>query len=150
MHYAVQLAVWHSNPPPFPSALCSLPPPLPLLLPKTLWLQTKTSWLQTLWFLCPQPSLRNLALKRLLSPPGSYLLHSRFTFFASHSPASSDPSPLISLQFSPVPAARGEKLESWYCYIMKSFQHRAGPPSEPDLQFCFLSFTHAVGITLRS
>lgn len=144
MHYAAQLAVWHFNPPPPSLLLFAL-----YLLPSPFFFPRPHDF-KPLCFLCPptlylQSLIENAALSsRLL--PSSFSLH----IFTSHNPASSDPTPLISLQFSPVPAARGEKLASWYCYIMKSSQHRAGPPSEPDLQFCFLSSTHAVGLTLRS
>lgn len=44
-----------------------------------------------------------------------------------------------SLLPSTLPAVRGENVDSWYCCIMKSFQHGARPPSELNLQFCFFS-----------
>lgn len=47
--------------------------------------------------------------------------------------------PSSSLLHSTLPAVRGENVDSWYCCIMKRFQHGARPPSELNLQFCFFS-----------
>lgn len=74
MHYAAQLAVWHFNPPPLP--FCSLLSTSFLPPSSSQDLMTSNPFV----FFAPQPSICNLSLKTLLSPPGSYLLHSRFTF----------------------------------------------------------------------
>lgn len=121
-----------------PHALCSAasgvalqsPPPSLLLfalylLPSPFFFPRPHDF-KPLCFLCPptlylQSLIENAALSsRLL--PSSFSLH----IFTSHNPASSDPTPLISLQFSPVPAARGEKLASWYCYIIKKLPAQSG------------------------
>lgn len=107
------------SPPPFPSALCSLPPSFPPLLPKTSWLQTP------LFSLPPNPLFAISHWKRcsLLPAPTFFILASHFHFTQS---CFQWPTPLISLQFSPVPAARGEKFASWYCYIIKKLPAQSG------------------------
>lgn len=109
-----------------------------------------TSNLQFLWpfTLSLQSLIEKAALSAPLLPSTFSLRVSVPSFHVILLPVT--PTLLISFLLSPLPTARGEKFDSWYCYIMKGFQQRARPPSELNLQFCFLSFAHSVGLALRS
>lgn len=152
MHYAAQLAVWHFNPPPpFPSALCSLPPSFPLLLPKTSWLQTP------LFSLPPNPLFAISHWKRcsLLPAPTFFILASHFHFtqscFQWPHPSNFPPifpcscssrwkvGVLILLHHEKLPAQSGTTLWARSAILFSVFHSRCWPHSQ-ILNLCLISF----------
>lgn len=108
------------SPPPFPSALCSLPPSFPPLLPKTSWLQTP------LFSLPPNPLFAISHWKRcsLLPAPTFFILASHFHFTQScfQWPHPSNFPPIFPCSCS----------SRWKVCVLILLHHKKAPSTERD------------------